>query len=36
MIFKAMEQLKVSEAAHVINIGDTPSDLESGVNAGVF
>ncbi len=34
MIFRAMQLLKVQEATNVINIGDTPSDIQSGKNAG--
>ncbi len=34
MIFKTMERLHVDDANMVVNIGDTPSDLESGRNAG--
>jgi phosphonatase-like hydrolase len=34
MIFKAMQLLGVSAAKNVINIGDTPSDIQSGKNAG--
>ena len=34
MIFRAMQLLGVADAAEVINIGDTPSDLLSGKNAG--
>jgi len=34
MIFKAMQLLGISEAGNVINIGDTPSDIQSGKNAG--
>jgi len=34
MIFKAMKLLGVSDANAVINIGDTPSDIQSGKNAG--
>jgi len=33
MIFKAMQLLGISEAGNVINIGDTPSDIQSGKNA---
>jgi len=34
MIFKAMQLLNINDAKHVINIGDTPSDIQSGKNAG--
>ena len=34
MIQKAMHLLGVTDAYEVINIGDTPSDLKSGVSAG--
>jgi phosphonatase-like hydrolase len=34
MILRAMQLLGVSNPAEVINIGDTPSDLQSGKNAG--
>lgn len=34
MIFKAMRLLGVEQAANVVNIGDTPSDIESGKLAG--
>jgi phosphonatase-like hydrolase len=34
MIFKAMQLLGVTDAKNVINIGDTPSDIQSGKNAG--
>jgi len=34
MIFKAMQLLDINEAKNVINIGDTPSDIQSGKNAG--
>lgn len=36
MIFKAMKTLNITDPALVINIGDTPSDLQSGINAGVL
>lgn len=35
MIQKAMEVLDVKDPQRVINIGDTPSDLKSGLRAGV-
>ena len=34
MIFKAMHLLGIKDARNVINIGDTPSDIQSGKNAG--
>jgi len=34
MIFKTMEALRVQNVRHVIKIGDTPSDLGEGKNAG--
>lgn len=34
MIQKAMRLLDVHESSRVINIGDTPSDLKSGIRAG--
>jgi len=34
MIQKAMKLLAVQDASTVINIGDTPSDLKSGIRAG--
>lgn len=34
MIQRAMQLLGVTEASRVINVGDTPSDLKSGVRAG--
>jgi phosphonatase-like hydrolase len=34
MIFKAMELLKIQDVRRVIKIGDTPSDLAEGKNAG--
>jgi len=34
MIFHAMEQLDVHDVHQVMKIGDTPSDLEEGFNAG--
>ncbi|WP_306350430.1 HAD hydrolase-like protein [Flavobacterium sp. '19STA2R22 D10 B1'] len=36
MIFKAMKLLNISDSKKVINIGDTPSDLQSGKNANVL
>jgi phosphoglycolate phosphatase-like HAD superfamily hydrolase len=36
MIQKAMRLLGISDPRHVINAGDTPSDLQSGHAAGVF
>ncbi len=35
MIVSAMRMLNIQENSSVINIGDTPSDLVSGVNSGV-
>lgn len=35
MILKVMENLHISSPLEVFNIGDTPSDLESGKKAGV-
>ena len=35
MIFRAMEATGVHDVRQVINIGDTPLDLQSGTNAGV-
>lgn len=34
MIQKAMNILQISDSQQVINIGDTPSDLKSGIRAG--
>jgi phosphonatase-like hydrolase len=34
MIFRAMEQLGVTDVARVLVAGDTPRDLQSGTNAG--
>lgn len=34
MIQKAMNLLGIADAKQVINIGDTPSDLQSGISAG--
>ena len=34
MIFRAMEQLGVTDVARVLVAGDTPRDLEAGTNAG--
>lgn len=36
MIRKAMQLLQVNDRKAVINIGDTPSDIQSGKNAGVL
>lgn len=36
MIFKNMEQLKVTSVDKVIKVGDTISDIKEGKNAGVF
>ena len=35
MIFRAMEAAGVSSVAEVMNVGDTPLDLQAGANAGV-
>jgi len=35
MIFRAMEEAGVQNVRQVINVGDTPLDLQSGYNAGV-
>jgi len=35
MIFRAMENARVTDVAQVINVGDTPLDLQAGANAGV-
>ena len=35
MIFRAMEATGVQDVRQVINVGDTPLDLQSGHNAGV-
>jgi phosphoglycolate phosphatase-like HAD superfamily hydrolase len=35
MIFECMKNLNIQSPLDVINIGDTPSDLESGKRAGV-
>jgi phosphonatase-like hydrolase len=35
MIFRAMEKTGVEKASQVINVGDTPLDLQAGSNAGV-
>src|SRR5215469_1104307 len=35
MIFHAMEVAGISNVAEVMNVGDTPLDLQSGTNAGV-
>lgn len=36
MIFRVMEALRVWPPKAVVNIGDTPVDIESGINAGVW
>lgn len=36
MIRKAMDLLQIADRKKVINIGDTPSDIQSGKNAGVL
>lgn len=35
MIFRAMEMTDVEDVRQVVNVGDTPLDLQSGTNAGV-
>lgn len=35
MIFRAMEAAGVAAGSEVINVGDTPLDLQAGTNAGV-
>jgi phosphoglycolate phosphatase-like HAD superfamily hydrolase len=35
MILRAMEATGVTNPAQVINVGDTPLDLQAGTNAGV-
>jgi phosphonatase-like hydrolase len=35
MIFHAMETAQVTDVYQVMNVGDTPLDLQAGVNAGV-
>ena len=34
MIFRAMEQLGVTDVARVLVVGDTPRDLQAGTNSG--
>jgi phosphoglycolate phosphatase-like HAD superfamily hydrolase len=34
MIQKAMYRLGVTDSKQVITVGDTPSDIEAGINAG--
>ncbi len=34
MVHKAMQELGVKDASRVAKVGDTPSDLHEGVNAG--
>lgn len=34
MIFRAMEQLDVQDVGRVMKIGDSPADLDEGMNAG--
>lgn len=36
MIYRNMEQLKLSAAWKVVKVGDTISDIEEGINAGVW
>jgi phosphonatase-like hydrolase len=35
MIYRSMELLRITNVKKVIKVGDTPSDLEAGTNAGV-
>ncbi len=35
MIFRAMEAVSVTSVREVVNVGDTPLDLQAGTNAGV-
>jgi phosphonatase-like hydrolase len=35
MIFRAMEAASVASVREVVNVGDTPLDLQAGTNAGV-
>jgi phosphonatase-like hydrolase len=35
MIFHAMERAEVEDVRQVVNVGDTPLDLQAGTNAGV-
>ena len=35
MIFRAMEGARVTSVREVVNVGDTPLDLQAGTNAGV-
>jgi phosphoglycolate phosphatase-like HAD superfamily hydrolase len=35
MIFRAMEASGVTSVREVVNVGDTPLDLQAGTNAGV-
>jgi phosphonatase-like hydrolase len=35
MIFHAMESARVNSVSEVVNVGDTPLDLQAGMNAGV-
>ena len=35
MIYRSMELLKVQNVKRVVKIGDTPSDIEAGINAAV-
>ncbi len=36
MIFRAMERAGVANVKQVVNVGDTPLDLQAGTNAGVI
>ena len=35
MIFRAMETAGTEDVRRVVNVGDTPRDLQAGTNAGV-
>ena len=35
MIFRAMETAGIDDVRQVVNVGDTPFDLQAGSNAGV-
>jgi phosphoglycolate phosphatase-like HAD superfamily hydrolase len=36
MIFRAMEAARVDNVREVLNVGDTPLDIQSGYRAGVL
>jgi phosphoglycolate phosphatase len=36
MIFRAMEACRVGDVREVLNVGDTPLDIQSGNRAGVL